>query len=301
LADFANGNDWGGAYSLTQVYGTYPLQFWDILATSHEMGHNVGTPHTHCYTPPIDMCYSGEPGCYVGPTSVPPGGGTIMSYCHLLPGGFNNINLVFAQRCISDPTRMLDHINQAACLTAPPTFADVPYTNPFFHYVETVFQVGVTGGCGGGNYCPNSSVTRAQMAVFLLKSEHGSAYVPPACTGIYPDVPCPSQFANWIEQLFHENITGGCGGGDYCPGNPVTRAQMAVFLLKAEHGSSYTPPACTGVFPDVPCPGAFADWIEELYHESITGGCAGGDYCPGNSVTRAQMAVFLVKTFGLVW
>jgi hypothetical protein len=87
--------------------------------------------------------------------------------------------------------------------------------------------------------------------------------------------------------------------GDVCPNNPVTRAQMAVFLLKSEHGSSYTPPDCTSIFPDVTCPSPFANWIEQLFHEGITGGCGSGNYCPTNPNTRGQMAVFLVKAFGL--
>jgi hypothetical protein len=138
------------------------------------------------------------------------------------------------------------------------------------------------------------------MAVFLLKSEHGARFVPPACTGVFPDVPCPSQFADWIEQLAAEGITGGCGSGNYCPDNPVTRQQMAVFLLKAKYGSNYAPPACVGIFGDVPCPSQFADWIEDLYNQQITGGCGSGNYCPTNPNTRGQMAVFLVKTFGLL-
>ena len=82
-------------------------------------------------------------------------------------------------------------------------------------------------------YCPNTPVTRAQMAVFLLKSMHGSAYVPAACTGVFTDVSCPSAFAvNWIERLSAEGITGGCGGTNDCPDNPNTRGQMAVFLVK---------------------------------------------------------------------
>ena len=119
--DFSYSGHYGGAYGLTQVYGTYPLQFWDQFAGAHEMGHNAGSPHTHCYSPPIDQCYSGEAGCYSGPTSVPPGGGTIMSYCHLLSGGFANINLVFHSRCISET--MMPEINSAACLTQASTLA----------------------------------------------------------------------------------------------------------------------------------------------------------------------------------
>ena len=180
------------------------------------------------------------------------------------------------------------------------SFPDVPTTDAFYAFVENLFHNGVTGGCGGGNYCPTNSVTRAQMAVFLLKAKHGSSFVPPACTGIFGDVTCPSAFADWIEELSAEGITGGCGGGNYCPSNPVTRAQMAVFLLKAEHGSTYVPPTCTGIFADVTCPSQFANWIEQLSHENITGGCGGGDYCPDNPNTRGQMAVFLVKTFDLL-
>ena len=140
---------------------------------------------------------------------------------------------------------------------------------------------------------------RQQMAVFLLKGKHGLCYTPPPCAGTFGDVPCPSTFADWIEALASEGISGGCGGGNFCPANPVRRDQMAPFLLKAEHGSSYTPPTCTGMFSDVPCPSLFADWIEQLFAESITGGCSGGNYCPQNPATRGQMAVFLSITFGL--
>jgi hypothetical protein len=76
---------------------------------------------------------------------------------------------------------------------------------------------------------------------------------------------------------------------------------MAVFLLKTEHGSGYVPPACASLFGDVPCPGVFTNWVEQLYNENVTGGCQANPllYCPGSSVTRGQMAVFLVKTFNL--
>ena len=94
----------------------------------------------------------------------------------------------------------------------------------------------------------------------------------------FPDVTTGNQFYKFVENLFHNGVTGGCAGGNYCPTNPVTRAQMAVFLLKGEHGGSYLPPACSStLFTDVPCPGtAFVDWINQLATEGITGGCGGG-------------------------
>ena len=302
IDDFDAGSGvWGGAYGITQIFGDYPAHKWDLHATAHELGHNQGSAHTHCYAPPIDDCYNQEQGCYSGPTSLPPGGGTLMSYCNLLPGDEDNINLYFHQRCITE--QMLPYIQGADCTSAVATFPDVPTTNPFFHYVETIYELGVTGGCSGGGYCPQSPVTRAQMAVFLLKAEHGAAFTPPACLGVFADVPCPSTFAPWIEKLASEGITGGCGAGNFCPGNTVTRKQMAPFLLKTLYGSAHTPAPCSGVFTDVACPGTFTSWIEELYSLGITGGCVASplQYCPDNPNTRAQMAVFLVKTFNLVW
>jgi hypothetical protein len=70
------------------------------------------------------------------------------------------------------------------------------------------------------------------MAVFLLKTEHGASYVPPGCSGIFEDVACPSQYANWIEQLYAEEVTAGCGNGNYCPNAATPRGQMATFLVK---------------------------------------------------------------------
>jgi plastocyanin len=52
-----------------------------------------------------------------------------------------------------------------APLTA--TFTDVPTTHPFFRFVEALYASGLSGGCGGGNFCPDTPVTRGQMAVFL--------------------------------------------------------------------------------------------------------------------------------------
>jgi hypothetical protein len=185
------------------------------------------------------------------------------------------------------------------------TFWDVPLNYWAWDFVERVYAAGITGGCGVGppQYCPEGIVTRAQMAVFLERGIHGSSYVPPSVFGStgFSDV-SPTYWAGaWIKQLATEGITGGCGIGLYCPEGAVTRAQMAVFLLRAEHGSGYAPPAVGGSsgFGDVPLTYWAAAWIKQLVAEGITTGCGSGTYCPESPVTRAQMAVFLVRTFNL--
>ena len=183
------------------------------------------------------------------------------------------------------------------------TFTDVSDSYWARLFIERLYGAGITGGCSLNPlmYCPETAVTRAQMAVFLLRGIHGSSYSPPAVgvgTG-FNDVPADYWSAAWIKQLALEGITSGCGPNLYCPETSVTRDQMAVFLLRAEHGSAYSPPTATGVFTDVPTTHWAAPWIEQLAAEGITGGCGADTYCPSTAVTRAQMAVFLVRAFNL--
>jgi hypothetical protein len=141
------------------------------------------------------------------------------------------------------------------------------------------------------------------MAVFLLKAKLGPNHTPPPPTGTVFDDVHPGDFAaDWIEELAALGITAGCGGGNYCPDDPVTRAEMAVFLLKTAEGAGYAPPPETGtVFDDVAAGDFAAAWIEELAARAITGGCQADPplYCPGNPNTRGEMAVFLTKALSL--
>ena len=190
------------------------------------------------------------------------------------------------------------HANFNLDLT-PQTFSDVPVIYWAFPQIETIAANGITTGCGDAIYCPSSPVTRAQMAVFLERSINGGDFDPgPGVGNVYFDVPASYWAVGWIEQLAADGITTGCGFGNYCPENPVTREQMAVFLLRAKNGADYQPPAPVGVFDDVVLSQWSAPWIEQLAVEGITLGCGNNNYCPKDSVTRDQMAVFLVRTFG---
>lgn len=82
----------------------YPLQMnsndnWDIIVFVHEMGHNIGSNHTHCFDPPLDKCFNTEDGCWSGSKVCQVG--TIMSYCHTCTGGLANMTLQFHPTCIS--------------------------------------------------------------------------------------------------------------------------------------------------------------------------------------------------------
>ncbi len=132
-SNYASGISWIGGlcstsygYSFSQVF-TINYLSGDASLVGHELGHSFGSHHTHCYSPPIDTCYSGEGGCYVGETSCPTAGkGTIMSYCHLLGGC--GTTMVFHPRVIA----VIDaHTSVASCIeplvpvdTEPPSISD---------------------------------------------------------------------------------------------------------------------------------------------------------------------------------
>jgi hypothetical protein len=114
------------------------------------------------------------------------------------------------------------------------------------------------------------------------------------------DVPQSYLYHASVEKIVRAFITTGCGGGNYCPEDPVTRDAMAKFLLVAKRGPAFFPPPAKGtVFCDVSAGTFLAKWIEELKVEGISsgaelGGCGKPNYHPTDVVTRDAMAKFLL-------
>jgi hypothetical protein len=185
------------------------------------------------------------------------------------------------------------------------TFLDVPYSRWSWPYVEAIENARIDTGCGSANFCPAQQVNRASMAVFLVRGSHGGTFVPPAATGtVFTDIPASHPQAAYIEQLYRDGMTGGCSTSPrrYCPDDIVSRAQMATFLIRVGHGSAYTPPPASGtVFQDVPVSYWAAPYIEQLYAEGGTAGCATSParYCPETLLTREEISAFLVRAYSL--
>lgn len=155
-------------------------------------------------------------------------------------------------------------------------------------------------------FCPDKPITRAEMAVLLLQAKYVPNYSPPPATGkIFNDVPISHWAAAWIEKLKEDGYTAGCSTDPplYCPDDPLTRAEMAVFLVRLKHGTSYTPPQVSFKhFSDVPWSHWGVLWIEHLWSHGGTAGCwlSPPRYCPDRSVTRAEIVTFFAKYLGLV-
>ena len=133
-------------------------------------------------------------------------------------------------------------------------FGDVAPDDSGCKFIHYIAARGVTAGCGNGNYCPSQTVDRWQMAVFLAKA---IAPGPIPVSGTVPglgdyncvaggvslfgdvsptDGGCPS-----IHYIAAQQITVGCGGGNYCPAATLNRDQMAVFITKAFNFNLYGP------------------------------------------------------------
>jgi hypothetical protein len=149
-------------------------------------------------------------------------------------------------------------------------------------------------------------VSRAEMAVLLGRAAHPAPFLPAPPQGLFADVPRDFWAASWIEQAYRDGLSTGCQTTGttrtFCPASPATRAEAAVFLVRARR-PGFTPPPPTGLFSDVPVFFWAAPWIEQLYRDGITAGCSASGtfrlFCPTSTVTRAEMAVWIVRSFHL--
>jgi hypothetical protein len=183
------------------------------------------------------------------------------------------------------------------------TFADVPATHIFYRYIEGFYQAGITAGCSTGplRYCPDSPVTRGEMAVFIERAL-GNFSPNPSPTGMFTDISGGDPFKPFIEEFYNAAITSGCSTSPlrYCPSLLVTRGQMAVFIERAL-GNFSPNPSPNGMFTDLAPADPFTPFIEQLSNDGITSGCSTSPlmYCPQAFVTRGEMAVFLNRAFGI--
>jgi hypothetical protein len=125
----------------------------------------------------------------------------------------------------------------------------------------------------------------------------------------FSDVPRSQPFYRKIETVLHGGITAGCGGTKYCPGEPVTRGQMAIFVARGiAGGSEYVPtggtllgssyncsPGGNSLFTDVAPTDSFCKHVHYIALQNVTLGCAPLKYCPNDPITRDQMASFIAK------
>jgi hypothetical protein len=180
-------------------------------------------------------------------------------------------------------------------------FTDTPPTHDFYESAHTIALWGITLGCTAPDkFCPDDTVTRGQMAAFLVRSlmDENFTYVQ---TPYFKDVPASNPFFKYVQKLRELGITVGCRPPDeYCPNDPVTRGQAATFIIKSKFwslfGDNITFPQ-TPYFTDVPAENGFFPYVQKLRELGITTGCGETIYCTDAPLTRGQMSKFLQRAF----
>ena len=188
-----------------------------------------------------------------------------------------------------------------------PTFSDVPLSHWAFEYIETLHQAGYVAGCSTDPlmYCPDTTMTRAESAVFIERGIHTADYLPDQpLDQVFADVLLTEWFAKWATALWNDGYTAGCGTDPliYCPPQGHTRAEASVFFLRMMHGADYVPPEPSGLFNDVPISSWYADWVEAAYNAGIIPACQTEPellFCPEEPLDRAMAAYMMVQAKGM--
>jgi hypothetical protein len=182
-----------------------------------------------------------------------------------------------------------------SAVTAPPAFLDI-VAHTFENDIEWLAREGITKGCNPPDnnlFCPDDVVTRGQMAAFLNRFLN----LPLATVDHFTDVK-GSTFESDINRLAEAGITKGCNppaNDRFCPGDRVSREQMAAFVVRALELTADSHPG----FNDVASSNTFVSDIAKLATAGITKGCNPPDntnYCPKDPVTRGQMAAFIHRS-----
>ena len=167
--------------------------------------------------------------------------------------------------------------------------------------IEAIAAAGLTNGCNppeNDRYCPAQSVTRGEMAAFLIRALGEEPNMPPY-QGYFSDVAEGEWYAPYVERLFELGITNGNGDGTYGPDGIVSRSEMAAFLVRAFDQAPLG--TAQGLFEDIPIDAWYIEEAERLLALEITKGCSSIPllYCPTAPVRRDQMASFLARALGI--
>jgi len=171
-------------------------------------------------------------------------------------------------------------------------------SRPFHTYAWTLQGGSITSGQGASQVTYSSGGPGTTMSLSVVDS-YGPCDSPTGTAKVsvdFLDAPPSYLFHGAVDAVTRNGLASGCGGGNFCPEDAVTRSQMAVFILRAVHAPGYKPPAMKGnVFTDVPLGTFLGDWIEEFAAEGFTTGCGNGRYCTDAPINRAAAAVFLLR------
>lgn len=158
-------------------------------------------------------------------------------------------------------------------------------------YIYAIYAAGITTGCGFGDYCPTDSVTREQMATFIVRALHGDNFSYTQ-QPYYSDVPADAWSFKYVQKLKDLNLT--TTTGSYDARGLVTREQMAAFIVRAKYGENFSYTAAP-YYSDVQADAWSFKYVQKMKDMGFTN--VMGSYGAVTLVTREQMAAFLSRAF----
>jgi PKD repeat protein len=162
-------------------------------------------------------------------------------------------------------------------------------------YIFTAACYGIMPGFDDGTFRATDKVTRADMASFIIRALYGEDF-DYSIIAHFDDVSFDHPSFKYVQRLVEEGITYGCSPTSYCPDSTVNRAQMAVFIIRAQYGVSFEHGAIP-YFTDIPNTHWAFSYIQKLYEDGISSGYSDATYRPLVEVNRAQMAAYLARAF----
>jgi hypothetical protein len=194
-------------------------------------------------------------------------------------------------------------IGAAPAPTPPPatppstttSFTDVPSTHFAFTAIEKLKARGIVNGCTATTFCPNSKLTRGEMATMFARLLSGDV----SYDGVSAYTDVPSAIRADVREAVARDVMESCSTGGFCHAGSVTRASMAVYAVRATGMGNLDVSRAT--FSDVSTSYWASGAVERLYQRQVVSGCRTAPlaYCPADDVTRAEAAVILVKAFNL--
>jgi hypothetical protein len=290
--------------------GTYEIEWWDTYKTSGQVfqiqqvtasGGSLVLTLPSALTSDVAVKIKRQGGAGATPT---PGGTTTVT-----PTASPTITPTSTVTATTTPT------STATSETPTPTpapgqiFEDVPPSHWAFDYIEALYRAGYVVGCSASPmlYCPDQILNRAESAVFVLRGAYGAIRDPPYPapeTATFADVMSSFWGYGWIESLWRDGYTAGCGTSPliYCPSQTHSRAEGSVFFLRIRNGAAFSPPTATGMFADVSSSAWYASWVEEAYREGLLPACSTAplSFCPEDPLDRSWAAYMMVQAKEIV-
>jgi hypothetical protein len=215
----------------------------------------------------------------------------------------------------ADPVELQTTAGSVEITGDPTTFGDVPQSHWAYGYIEALYQAGYISGCSVEPrlYCPENTLTRGEMGVFVERGHHGADFTPQEpTTPFFTDTQLGTWSTKWAQAMYDDGYTAGCNDDppQFCPDSEHLRNESTVYYERMLNGVEFYPPDPTSplYYTDIPYGQDsvwYSKWVLAAYNDQIIQECedeanrADQLFRPFDGLTRAEAACMMAKAKGL--